>query len=132
MKEIKFKAIYKRDLEIHKQYLPFIMKIIDDELMFVMEKDNDFRYPLYAVFQDKDWIKLQYTGLKDKNGKEIYSGHILKYKCNCKWEISEVPLDPIDWHLIFSFGNTRVDTEIIGNIYENPELITEGIETDEK
>ena len=74
----------------------------------------------------------QYTGLKDKNGKEIYEGDIMRF-------------DAIDYEIYWSFDfsgwhNRRVDGEerfygansfeevikfgkVIGNIHENPELL---------
>lgn len=69
----------------------------------------------------------QYTGLKDKNGKEIYEGDIVEYKD----ESSRVNRLVVKWNGIdasFDFGWVRTryastNGEVIGNIYENPDLL---------
>ncbi|EKM3316284.1 hypothetical protein PUA00_003114 [Listeria monocytogenes] len=83
-----------------------------------------------------DVVLMQYTGLKDKNGKKIFEGDIV----NCKFfdrmvgDIAGV-INFIDcvWAVI-DFKNKRLyqlidvdNIEIIGNIHENPELL-EGTE----
>ncbi len=73
---------------------------------------------------------MQYTGLVDKNGKEIYEGDIVKGDAGiCIIEWNEVDTDR-SWELAvgfrISFGMTSQSSkcEVIGNIYENPELLT--------
>lgn len=86
-------------------------------------------------------ILMQYTGLKDKNSKEIYEGDILnlqhrtvgcgkntKYKnFNCLVEYYKAGFIvswPKDYGAYrFRDGDIFSKSEIIGNIYENPELL---------
>jgi len=88
-----------------------------------------------------DYISLQYTGLKDKNGKEIYEGDIVKYHYFQEAEWSDYKDCDIikNGEIIFKEGayhiyededyqpfltNCCIDwIEVIGNIYEKPELL---------
>jgi uncharacterized phage protein (TIGR01671 family) len=85
-----------------------------------------------------DVILMQYTGLKDKNGKEIYEGDIVRSGkefntytgLNSKiygGKIYEVKNN--GWKFYLSPGSIyevdRSDLEIIGNIHENPEILKE-------
>jgi uncharacterized phage protein (TIGR01671 family) len=94
-----------------------------------------------ATTIDGNFILMQYTGLKDKNGVEVYEGDIVALDM---WQGNEhgyIPEDGvIKWHQESSAfkwfsgdpsdGNNywlsqadEKQREVIGNIYENPELL---------
>lgn len=74
----------------------------------------------------------QYTGLHDKNGKEIYEGDIVKYRDSTGQHIEKVIFDKGCFYAGMHCGSsTRVApklinpriTEVIGNIWEDSELL---------
>ena len=93
----------------------------------------------YPGNQVSDAILMQYTGLKDKNGKEIYEGDIVSTDLSRPFLIVEYRngaflyqchhngQDYYD-HMEPAFSEVVESTkyhEVIGNIYENPELLEE-------
>ena len=74
---------------------------------------------------------MQFTGLLDKNGKEIYEGDIVEYEnSNAGYgrprneEISRDEIPIIESHAEFAeYRGWWSSGEVIGNIYENPELV---------
>jgi len=129
MREIKFRAW---DREEKKMYCPD--KDGDSMELYHWDKVSTQGKP----FETGDTIGLelalsggyemmQYTGLKDKNGKEIYEGDILRYHSpGGKKGAFDGELSVADWEMLVG---GRLDENqnyygVIGNIYQNPELIT--------
>jgi uncharacterized phage protein (TIGR01671 family) len=102
---------------------------------------------------DDDLVFEQYTGIRDKNGEEIYAGYVVKNE-NSDWQ-GYIEISPIAGTMVYDvkkdktglplglydsvwFGGVYDDsngihgkhrclfTEVIGNIHENPELLTNG------
>ena len=116
MREIKFRAWDKHS----------------ESMNFINPREPD-GYNISAIASDKHWNVMQYTGLKDKSGKEIYEGDILKW--------SGGRITEITWHEYSASFDCRplndlgiprplsdrqsLFSEIIGNIYQHKHLLGE-------
>ncbi len=85
---------------------------------------------LGGLFQDyrlkdlNDIILMQYTGLKDKNGVDIYEGDVIKMHpvgCGAVFWDKETAAWGLREEMLYEMNYAR--DEVIGNIYENPELV---------
>lgn len=129
MREIKFRAWDK------EHELMFDVFGVDVNQVFPWQRENDPEIPI--VPDREDCILMQYSGMKDKNGKEIYEGDIVYINItpscerpiakNCKvWYSEKDAAFMCDWHSGATHlgGFTPITVfEVIGNIYENPELL---------
>lgn len=82
------------------------------------EPEKYYDTPNIEIDEAPNLTVMQYTGLKDKSGKELYDGDIYsQWSEVCKCDFEQVIYEKMNC-LIF-----EGDFEIIGNIYENPELL---------
>lgn len=96
---------------------------------------NNGKYPIRVDDGPKDFpitalSIMQYTGLKDKNGAEIYEGDIVAFIDDYFLNKGAVEYDAENWSYYFTNRHVvdmdEIDisqVEVIGNIYENPELL---------
>jgi uncharacterized phage protein (TIGR01671 family) len=138
-REIEFRAWTKKK-EIQYNVVPFEWDYVIDTMWHKCIESNGhgilgsggteakFEVGGYAIEEDD---LMQFTGLKDRNGKEIYEGDIL---CNpnqlkgivvyyeAGFHLEAKRKNGNIWYMPLNLGMLR-NKEIIGNVYENPELI---------
>lgn len=151
MRDIKFRAFSK---SLNKMLTSEIIKKSSDTIVEILNSKSclDCKKGLFLSLDNNDLDFMQYTGLKDKNGNEIYEGDILtsddypfkdngnsNYNAEVYWDRDElqfcIQLHCVDTgkrgisHGICEALVDRIDSieechfEIIGNIYENSNLL---------
>jgi uncharacterized phage protein (TIGR01671 family) len=131
VREIKFRAWHKDSQRMH-----YSEDLIGPGGWVIQFHGVPLEIGIRGVFEPENVELMQYTGLEDKNGKEIYEGDIVRttrisvgiWRVRARKLIDEVVYQPG----AFTIGRGaaaqlispyRGDLEVIGNIYEHPELI---------
>ena len=138
MREIKFRVWHTRS-DLLRSNTPQTEYFTLHDIYWRGEDTGDYDFPR------KDDVVMQYTGLKDKNGKEIYEGDIVTIPGQYPYFDCDIPnyVAEVEW--IFAGFQTVLHCingkkrgiseginepleegtyfEVIGNIYENPELL---------
>jgi len=122
MTELKFKAFFKVDGRIYEALsIDFANK---EATLWDKETAVNFE----ASFDEIELI--QYTGVNDKNGKEIYTGSLVKwglrtYKIcfDCGFYMHDLSRINPEYPITKEFKEAPEEFEIVGNIYENPEIL---------
>ena len=125
-REIKYRAWLKEEKKIlNVETIDFSEKSIQ----YLKKNEIINVYLLKTTFLE-DVELMQYTGIKDKNGKEIYEGDIIicKYGPEIMMEVKWVDEG---FRTLGKYngdnyvGYVKNSAEVVGNIYENPELLEE-------
>lgn len=142
MRDIKFRAYHTEQKRMFDVYCLGIDLVAEITYNGVDYGNNVF------CGDDVNFIKImQYTGLKDKNGKEIYEGYLLEMRNELGYHkifqifykdgglcfnthFDDFNKNPNEIYFYESCADMQskgfiVQCEIIGNIYENPELLNE-------
>jgi uncharacterized phage protein (TIGR01671 family) len=122
MREIKFRAWNEK----HRKWIePATIGIVADGIMFYADG-------IWKLNPEDGIQIMQFTGIKDKNGKEIYEGDIVISTLETTLGFTKVTYSMVEGkgislaRLIYAIENDLARGEkiqVIGNIYENPELL---------
>ena len=129
MRKIKFRG-FSTNFTENEWFEGDLIHYDKDELYIMPQNDRYWDIPHDGIKVDKNSTG-QSTGLKDRLDKEIYEGDILKFKKGgimyVAWDDEYkgfVLIDPTGDEGSAGIGNWYVeDTEVIGNIFENKELL---------
>ena len=143
MREILFKAKRIDNGEWVEGNLILNSKVDEDMKGIIIPYDDNGMYTVGRNDEDlgfEIWYKIdltsicQYTGLTDKNGNKIWENDVVSCSGNLvvMWDerLASFCLGKKGWMYNHFFGEAveGCDCEVIGNIFDNPELVKEGSE----
>jgi len=116
MRDFKFRAW----VTASKKASPAMFQDRDLALVFKLDNKGGFE-KLHA----EEYVLMQYTGLKDLNGKEIYEGDIIAGGWVVTWRNGglQLHLPKVFDGSIYTQLSDNLKCEVIGNIYQNSELL---------
>ncbi len=125
MRKIKFRAWDKKEKKMHYN--------AQNTYDFMINNGGCFEESFKDVLEYDNYVVMQYTNNKDINSKEIYEGDIVETTRALNYIIGVVSMIKGCWYirdgedsyyrLIPRFG--KAENKVIGNIYENKELLEE-------
>ena len=139
MREIKFRGWHSATNEM------YLAERFSTEHLYISSLGSVVFGDDKLVVHESNWVLMQYTGLKDKNGKEIYEGDVLSsphfadatgrnhtLKHSVEWSerfhgwflLSCSSKDPDDGSIQMFVAKKCGEISVIGNIHDNPELLT--------
>jgi uncharacterized phage protein (TIGR01671 family) len=117
MREIKFRAWIEKDKYMFYQDNQYLNSFVRRVCMFLADMEHES-----YLDRNLDEYLMQYTGLKDKNGKEIYEGDVVTTDGDNEPLTVRYAEGPAGFFPFWALGNTYL-YKVVGNKYENPELL---------
>jgi len=128
MKDLKFRLRIGNKIVGYEKWYPGAGD--QAKAQWLYSKDGQYWNPEYIYHSEKD----QFTGLRDRQGKEIYEGDIVRYSEHyCGDSTEKECVEVVEWdenEASYPWNLTNTGfmdgpkwCEVIGNIYENPDLL---------
>lgn len=124
MREIKFRAWDNETKEMIYQDEHTCFNIADGFIGIDCDETKDYEYREWSWKGGLTCVLMQYTGFKDKKGREIYEDDIVKTSFGIGRVFMRLGCWFVENQQNLAYFPTS-DIEVIGNFYENPELLKE-------